>query len=192
MVTRMQPLELGRLVKNLVESTASFVSHRGTALTCEVPEQLCVVNGDAMRLEELIMILLSNALSHTSAEGHIHVALRQEGGRFCLTVEDSGSGMSPGELSYAFSLRENAAPGDAVSGAGLGLYIAQGIARLHGGTVLLRSRPGQGTKLLVSLPSARECSFHDDAFSPAIGPERILTELADLLPNEMYDRKYRD
>ena len=189
---RLQPVELGRLVRDLTDSVAFFASRRASELSCAVPEEPCLVWADSQRLEELLLILLSNALKSTPEGGRIRVSLRRDGERFHLSVEDDGAGMSPRELSCAFSLREDAEPSDAASGPGLGLYIAQGIARLHGGTVLLRSRPGQGTRVTVSLPDAPGLRVRDLAPAPAVGAGRILTDLADLLPNDMYDEKYRD
>lgn len=188
----MEPAELGQLVWELVDSVSFFASRRQTALTCTVPDTPCLTMADRGRLEELLLILLSNALRHTGPKGHIRVGLRQDAERFILSVDDDGEGMGPRELSYAFALRENAEPGDAAYGAGMGLYIAQGIARLHGGAVVLCSEPGKGTRVRVTLPRARDLGLRDVAPSPIAGPDRILTELADLLPDEMYDGKYLD
>jgi signal transduction histidine kinase len=189
---RMQPLDLGRLVEDLTHSAAVFTARRQTALSASVPGEECVVNADSPLLEKLLLILLSNALAHTGPEGHIRVRLRRDGERFYLSVDDDGEGMGPRELSYAFSLRRNPEPSDAASGAGLGLYIAQGIARLHGGSILLRSRTGEGTRVTVMLPHSADGRIRDACPPLAAGPEQILTELADLLPNEMYGSKYRD
>ncbi len=188
----MEPLELGELVQDLTESAAYFTESRGTQLLPDVPQGLFIMKGDRGRLEQLLLILLSNALLHTSAEGRVRVRLRRDGDRFYLTVEDTGEGMTDRDLAYAFALREDADPSDAAYGAGLGLYIAQGIARLHGGAIVLTSKPGAGTRVTVTLPGCPEACVRDLKPVPPTGPDRILSGLANLLPNKMYDAKYRD
>lgn len=192
LLCRMETLDLGRLAGSLVDSVSAFVKDRGTAVECSLPEERCFVRGDRERLEQLLLIVLSNALLHTGPEGRVRVALRREGRQYILCVDDNGEGMGPGELAYAFSLRETAPIASAASGAGMGLYIAQAIARLHGGAMVLRSEPGKGTRVRVTLPVFEGVTVGDAGADPARGPELILKELANVLSKEAYDRKYRD
>ena len=75
--------------------------------------------------------------------------------------------------------------------AGLGLTIAQGLARLHGGVLVLRNGESGETSMHLQLPLTGKLPLCD-AHPIAAGPELILTELSELLPSEMYQRKYRD
>ena len=75
--------------------------------------------------------------------------------------------------------------------AGLGLTIAQGLARLHGGVLVLRNGESGETSMHLQLPLTGKLPLRD-AHPIAAGPELILTELSELLPSEMYQRKYRD
>ena len=72
------------------------------------------------------------------------------------------------------------------------LSIAYGLARLHGGTLVLQSKPGEGTRVRLMLPAPEKACVRDLEKPGPEGPELILTELADVLPAEAYNRKYRD
>ena len=107
-----------------------------------------------------------------------------------LTVCDDGPGLTEEELAEAFVPRRE----DTLTGApdaGLGLTIAQGLARLHGGVLVLRNGESGETSMHLQLPLTGKLPLCD-AHPIAAGPELILTELSELLPSEMYQRKYRD
>jgi signal transduction histidine kinase len=191
LLCRVRPVELCALVRELTDSVSVFAAGRQVSVTCDVPEGECFADGDRERLEQMLLILLSNALLHTSPGGQVTLTLRRDGDRYILSVDDNGEGMSAEELAYAFSLRESPPLTAAASGAGMGLYIVQGIARLHGGTAMLHSVPGRGTRVRITIPAKDSCCVFDAA--PASGrPELILTELSGVLPDEAYDRKYMD
>lgn len=181
-------LDLAELVRNLVDSASFFTRERGTALACEIEPGDYLFRGDADRLEQLLLILLDNSLRHTSAGGSIRVSLRAAARQYILSVDDTGEGMDGEALAAAFR------PGSAEmkSGAGLGLFIASELARAHGGAVLLQSEPGKGTHVRVTLPRGRDLCLRDAAPPSARGPERILTELSDVLPAEAYTHRYRE
>ena len=76
-------------------------------------------------------------------------------------------------------------PAAALSGSGLGLYLAQGIARLHGGALVIRSGQG-GCRVSVSFPELTGASFEDADPPVPTGPRRILTELCDIRPGKVF------
>ena len=78
------------------------------------------------------------------------------------------------------------------SGAGVGLHIAQGIARLHGGVLLLERRKGPGMRVTLSLPARSELRLRDAEMPEPAGAQRLLTELCDVLSPETYLPKYTD
>ena len=189
---RPQPVELCSLAGELTDSAAFFCRRDGVDINCEIPDGAGYVNGDPDRLEQLLLILLANALLHLPDGGSVTMGVRIDGKNAVLSVDDNGTGMTEEAMAYAFSLRESPSLSAAVSGAGMGLYIAQGIAGLHGGSILLSSRPGGGTKVRCTIPRAENPGIRDAAPGPARGPERLLTELSGVLPQEAYDRKLRD
>jgi len=113
------------------------------------------MDGDAERLEQLLLILLDNAARHTPAGGTITVEAHAQGGDALLTVSDTRAGIPPDAIGNVFDrfYRADAArERDDRQGAGLGLPIARGIARAHGGTIEVESAPGRGSAFTVSLP----------------------------------------
>lgn len=94
--------------------------------------------GEQSKLEQLLLILIADCVRRTGDGGKIVFRLRQFGRRCQLTVCDDGPGLTEEELAEAFAPRRE----DTLTGApdaGLGLTIAQGLARLHGGVLVLRN-----------------------------------------------------
>jgi len=193
MALRMQTLDLVPLVRELADSVAFFTAEREIKIACRTPESGCLIRGDREKLQQLLLILLSNSLRHTPQGGHITLGLARSGRQYILSVDDDGQGMSGEELAYAFTVRDSDDPAAAFTGAGMGLRIAHGLARLHGGAVVLQSRKGEGTRVRLTLSAEENLSLRDsDAPPPDRGPELILTELAGVLPHGAYKTKYRE
>jgi signal transduction histidine kinase len=113
------------------------------------------VVGDATLIRQLIMIVLDNAVKFTDAGGAVHVRVSMHEGAPTFSVEDTGMGIKPEELSRVFQrfFRGEAAR-SRTDGAGLGLSIASWIAREHGAEISLTSEPGKGTKVIIRFPRA--------------------------------------
>jgi len=111
------------------------------------------VQGDPDLLRQLVMILLDNAIKFSPENGRVIVAARRAKQRALLTVEDHGPGIDPEILPHVFGrfYRGDSARSRA-QGAGLGLSIAQWIAQVHHATITIDSKPGSGTRLIVSFP----------------------------------------
>ena len=189
---RFEALDLSALVRELADSAAFFTRGSGVRILCRVEPGDYPLRGDRDRLEQLVLILLNNSLRHTPAGGEIRLTLSRTARQYILAVDDDGEGMDGAALAGAFTPRTDAGPLSAAGGAGLGLFLAYGLSRCHGGTIVLRSEPGGGTKARVSLPIDPGVRLGDAAPAPDRGPERIWTELSDVLPAEAYDRKYRE
>ena len=184
-----QGVEFGALCRRLVDSVRVFIRERQVELHFECKGSGFLVMGERERLEQLLLNLLSNALLHTPKGGDIRVSVSRRGEQIILSVDDNGSGIRESELSALFTVREEVLlSGD---GAGLGLYVSQGIVRAHGGSMLVESREGKGTKVRVMLPASRNLTFRDGDELP-YGPGLILTELSTVLGRECYDKRYRD
>jgi len=114
------------------------------------------VTGDAVRLRQLVLILMDNALKYTDSGGAVTVALERQDGRAHLVVRDTGIGIPPDDLPHIFDrfYRVDRAREHESGGTGLGLAIAQWIVQAHRGSIGVVSRRQQGTEFSVYLPAA--------------------------------------
>jgi signal transduction histidine kinase len=108
-----------------------------------------------MRLQELLLALVDNAVRYTPPGGSITIAGR-DGPAPAISVADSGPGIPPGELGRIFERfsRADEARSRESGGTGLGLAVAQALARAHGGTITAGNNPGGGAVFTVVLPAA--------------------------------------
>ncbi len=117
-----------------------------------VPERLPVIRGDAVRLRQILLNLLSNARNHT-ALGHIVLAAEVEPPCLHIRVEDTGSGITPELRERIFEPFVSAESGERSGrGIGLGLSIAYHITALHFGSLSVESEPGRGSVFHLRLP----------------------------------------
>jgi signal transduction histidine kinase len=142
-------------VGDLVREAASMVS-LGTdevTMTASVVEPLPAVRGDRDRLRQLLLNLLSNAAKYTVSGDEIEVRAAAENGAVVVSIEDHGPGIPAEQQRLVFEKfgRVNSG-GRSKPGAGLGLFIARSIAEAHGGTLDVRSDPGNGATFTIRLP----------------------------------------
>jgi signal transduction histidine kinase len=104
---------------------------------------------DPVRIREVISNLLANAIRYTPADGRIWIAVDAQGDRIVLTVNDTGRGIAPDQLSRLFDRFYKGADS---RGSGLGLAIAKGIVSAHGGDIGATSVAGHGTQIRFTLP----------------------------------------
>jgi PAS domain S-box-containing protein len=118
-------------------------------------EQAMYGNWDWFRLEQILLNLLENALKYGGGD-KIEVSLKTEENGICISIRDFGKGVPQKDQTRIFQRFERAISENEVSGMGLGLYISQTIARLHGGEIRLTSSEGQGAEFAVFLPLQKE------------------------------------
>lgn len=144
--------DVGQLVEDAVASFRSRAAAAQVMLTSDVsgsPPQLEI---DPVRIHEVVVNLLDNAIRHTPAGGSVTVEVGRPEGAVAIAVRDTGTGISPEELPRVF---ERFSKGSASRGSGLGLAIARGLVRAHGGEIEATSEgPGCGTTVRFTLPSA--------------------------------------
>jgi len=122
-------------------------------LHLEIDLAPAVVEGDADRLHQMVMNLLSNALKFTPAGGRVRLEVAGNGSTVRLEVADTGTGIPAADLPRVFDRFWRGAHTGA-AGSGIGLTVVAELARVHRGTVDVESEPGQGTRVSVSLPRA--------------------------------------
>jgi two-component system sensor histidine kinase CiaH len=144
-------LDLADVAAETVGGRTTVASARGVAVV--VYPRPAEVDGDPLRLRQLITILVDNAIAHSPGGSTVMVRIRPEGAMAALDVEDQGHGIRAEDLPHVFERfwRADDAP---EGGTGLGLSIAAWIVERHGGTVLAENRPEGGARLAVRLPLA--------------------------------------
>jgi two-component system CheB/CheR fusion protein len=120
-----------------------------------------LVHGDEGRLEQVLLNLLTNALTHAPDTERIAVRLRRDGGpdgQAEVEVQDDGPGIPAADLPHVFTRFYQVARSDRPprSGLGLGLYIASELVAAHGGAIAVASEEGRGTTFTVRLPLLRD------------------------------------
>jgi signal transduction histidine kinase len=149
------PLDLGQLIRQTVKDFKVQAVATGVQLTSQIAADMPATTADATRIEQVLGILLDNALRHTPTGGRISVNLRQVGGEIWLSVIDTGEGIPPQDLPHVFERFYRAAMGSPhPGGSGLGLAIAQAIITAHGGRIWAESTMRQGTTITFALPAS--------------------------------------
>jgi signal transduction histidine kinase len=150
---RPEAFPIGELLHDVVHKFALAARERGVSLAASVQPEGLRVNGDIALLERVFDNLIENALRHTPAGGQVTVSASRAGGRAQLAVSDSGAGMTPEEAARAFDrfYRGDQGRSTASGQAGLGLAIVKSILDLHGATISVDSRPGNGTSIRFDL-----------------------------------------
>ena len=149
-------VSLTDIVREVCDESGAMARARGVELEV-VGDADVRIAGDAGRLAQLVLNLVSNALEVTGAGGHVQVAVHVEGSHAIVAVMDDGPGVPPEHQSRLFErfyrVRERSSDG---SGTGLGLAISSWIAQAHGGTISIESEPGEGATFRVVLPLLHE------------------------------------
>jgi signal transduction histidine kinase len=119
------------------------------------------VLADRIRLRQVLLILLDNALRHTPGGGSIILLAETHGQRARWSVSDTGSGIDPAHLPHLFERFYRAdssrggSGGPLAGGSGLGLSIAKALINGQGGEISIASRLGAGTTVILDLPAAQ-------------------------------------
>lgn len=112
----------------------------------------CRCGGDQIRLQQILQNLLTNAIHYTPAGGSITVNSRVEAGAALVSVRDTGCGIAPEEQAAVFDRYFHTTTSSKHDSTGLGLTIAQELAHLHHGEILLESEVGKGSCFTLKLP----------------------------------------
>jgi len=145
-------IDLGAAVADAVARIKA--SNVSCPITVRLDPGLPSVDGDAVKLAELLRILLDNAIRYSPQGGEILVSGRAEPGQVLISIKDHGVGMPAGFDDQLFSRYQWSAnnPTTKVVGTGLGLPMARQIVEMHGGRIWFASTAGVGSEFLFSLP----------------------------------------
>ncbi len=144
-----QPLDLADATTTALEPLAGIAAAAGVTLRLDAKPTPAA--GDALRLRQLVTILVDNAIRHSPPGGTVTVVTQPAGDRAAITVSDEGPGIRAEDLPHVFE-RFWRAPDAPSGGAGLGLSIALWIVERHGGTIEASSPASGGARFEVLLP----------------------------------------
>ncbi len=154
-----EPVDLEPVMSSCLLIIEAKAREKHIAVGCRVAPGLPPLLADALRLKQILINLLGNAVKFTPERGRIGIeAGPADPDHVLITVTDTGIGMAPAEVDTAlrpfgqidstFNKRHE--------GTGLGLPIAHALTRMHGGDLRIESRKGEGTRVSLILPVARE------------------------------------
>jgi signal transduction histidine kinase/CheY-like chemotaxis protein len=174
-----QGLDLAVLVRASAQDHRPELESAGLTLEVDTPPGPVWVNGDGVRLAQVIGNLLNNARKFTDRGGRVTVSLRQAVGQAVVGVRDTGIGIDPAVLPGLFQVF-NQVPTSldrSQGGLGLGLALVKGLVELHGGGVSAASDgPGRGTEISFRLPVAEgeEAPAAAPQARPEVRPCKVL------------------
>jgi len=176
-----EPIDLRGLVDRVVEVAAPLAERKGCELRVTGPEEACLVEADARRIDRVLRNLVLNAVEH--GEGRpVDITLAAADDAVAVAVRDHGVGLRPGESSLVFNRFWRADPARArsIGGTGLGLSIALEDVRLHGGWLQAWGAPGDGANFRMTLPRTADSHLTESPIplEPADAGPRVQSNLA--------------
>ncbi len=153
----MERVDLKAAVEAAVEMSRPQVEKAGLRLSVSVPDRPVWVNGDRVRLAQVLSNLLNNAAKYTEPGGNIALTAAQNAAHAVVRVRDTGIGIPPDMLPHVFELftQVNRSLNRSQGGLGIGLALVRRLVEMHGGTVKAHSDGlGKGAEFVIRLPLA--------------------------------------
>ncbi|HJV95914.1 MAG TPA: ATP-binding protein [Albitalea sp.] len=149
-----KPLELGPLLDAVVSLTQTVAQRAGVAVQARhVGEAPRTVLSDALRLRQILVNLVSNAVKYNRPGGSVCLEVAREGDRVLVSVVDDGLGMSAEQVNSLFQPFNRAGrERSGIEGSGIGLALSRHLAQLLGGEIRVDSELGKGTRMTLVLP----------------------------------------
>jgi signal transduction histidine kinase len=153
---RPEPLQIAELAQDVALKLAPEAQGAGVSLTVEPAGDLPLVRADVGMIERVLTNLIENALRFTPSGGSVRAILDAAPQAVRVTVSDTGAGITPEDLPHIFErfYRADKSRDRTRGGAGLGLAIARQIVELHGSSLDVQSRPGEGARFSFLLPAS--------------------------------------
>jgi signal transduction histidine kinase len=154
-----RPVRVNQVIEAAIDAVRPAMDAKGIRLQVTLDPAVGLVSGDPSRLQQVVWNLLSNAIKFTPAGGWVGVSLIQNESSACITVSDSGEGITESFLPYVFDRFRQA---DSTftrkhGGLGIGLAIVRHLVEMHGGAVRADSAgEGQGATFTVTIPLMRQ------------------------------------
>lgn len=192
LVYELKQTDLSLLFGNIIDTVCKLYPCKNFSV--DLGENICAP-ADATLVSKLFLNLISNCLTHTDDSHSVSIHLSEAGETVLLSVSDNGPGIPAAELHCVFDrYRHNFNPLQMAKGSGLGLSVVRGVAELHGGTLLMESRPDVGTCVRVSFSKkdlGKVC-IHAPQSAYEGKMRNVLTELADCLSPDCFSEVFFD
>ncbi|MEH7884118.1 ATP-binding protein [Bacillus sp. JJ1609] len=142
-------------VKEIIENSVSLVEHQlkkqRIQLELTIEEAMPAVTGDGLKLMQVLVNLINNAVDAMESEGRLIVSVLHKDNTVSIKVTDSGHGIPPEAMDKLFDPFFTTKP--IGKGTGLGLSVCYGIIQQFGGNIQIDSKPGEGTTVEIKLPA---------------------------------------
>ena len=170
-------------LRSVLEDAAAMLRERavsqGVDLSLDVADDIDVVHSDVLRLKQIVLNLMTNAVKFTGAGGSVVVRARRRGADFEITVTDSGIGVPEADRQRIFeSFQQGGRGSSREEGTGLGLTLSKRLVELLGGRMWLESEVGVGSTFGFSLPGRERegAERRDDSGEPHLVGEVVVIE----------------
>ena len=152
---RIVDADIRRLLRECEVMVMDRLTRAELELDIQVDETLKTVRADTLRLRQVLLNLLTNAIKFTPRSGKISITVEQsQGDEVAFTINDTGKGIADEDISRILQPFTQATSSDShhLEGTGLGLYLAKHLVEKHGGSLSIKSKIGVGTSVKFSLP----------------------------------------
>jgi PAS domain S-box-containing protein len=161
LILSLEPISVGDLLDDCKAMMGPMAGQREIALTFPAFEQPCFVLADGMRLKQVMLNLVSNAIKYNRPDGSIAVECRETSpGRICISVADTGMGLPPEQLAQLFQpFNRLGREAGAEQGTGIGLVVTRRLVDAMGGTIGVESEVGVGTVFRIDIAASGPPQF---------------------------------
>lgn len=148
-----EPLQMAGVITDAANTVRGLVDKQGLSLVVDIAPDLPMISGDPVRLKQILLNLLNNAIRFTE-QGQIKIHAKAEENDVYVFVEDTGTGIPYDRQNAIFEpfLQLENPMQRRRNGAGLGLAISKHLVELHGGQIAVKSQPGEGSKFYFNIP----------------------------------------
>ena len=154
-------MDINDAVRTAIDSCTEIIRDRKQSLRVHLDYKPTTINGDMMRIEQVICNLLTNAAKYTPENGYITVTTKRNGDRVEISIEDTGMGIPTASLESIFDLftQNKRSLARSEGGLGIGLTVARRLVELHGGKIVARSGgDNAGSCFEISLPAVQSAA----------------------------------
>ncbi|HET8727223.1 MAG TPA: ATP-binding protein [Alphaproteobacteria bacterium] len=152
MALERKPVDIQLLLRSVYDLTREWAGKQSLKVTIKSDPSIGIVEADERRLKQALYNLVSNAIKFTPPGGEITLSAERDAEQVSLIVSDTGIGIPEADQQRVFGRFEKVHPNSRHSGVGLGLALVRSFIEMHGGRLVLTSKPGEGTTFSCILP----------------------------------------